>query len=1408
MSELGLHGSPNTREAPLSWHPSRPEEHMGEIIDVDQSAYQVASIDDWFRPLSKVELGVVNRKFEEIKNKQLEGGEYQRDKAYREAFEKAPQHWFTKMLTETSRDDWKIRLDEALETIKQIQNALAEKKSAQSGNLRGGMGTFNMGRMGNLNEEASNALGGLLRQMTNSAELDAKLEAKINTALGQITDTRITINTELLSANAVTKYDNLSEVTKGFIFQEFLAYMKKFDEGTDQRTATLHTLIEMRKDSPYKVFDGRDRFVYDAWQQGLEVVEELKSENDPRKRAELERRLEEYKDTVRMWTSTITGGYYNNRAELGPVGLRQAVNSAWAKVQHTINRLRGADGKPKFTLVMQSASHGDNSWEAQYLESDIYLQFGTTWNAYQRLDQFNQTEHDNVRDAYFNPLNKEKWDDLQKKIDSTTERKIDDVGTLFSDAHKRIRDLVDEPGQLTERLAETNADISRTTSYLEAINERMVQPIETESEDEEDESTAGGGGRTRRKKKKGSTSAGALKTLREERDTFRAERDSLVKRKAEIEARQRVVESEARSAAAELIRLNEKYDWYTPMDPDGNVGGTDNTPESVRQARETYMQSERQKALARFTDEATKNYAAFQEKLKDYVRSINYKDYQSHFTNPEIEALGYLTGMGVNYNEKTGKNEFAPEMAEHGTAELNLKIKKVDPATGMVIKDAKGEDTYDERKIDTNFSGDYVFFNPSKIPEWEGRLSVEYMEQVFRNPERDPAIKQLIDYAKSNNKILIVTTFPVKLENDGGMVEANAVQTGRALRIDRVQKLKALHGWKNIDVYREWLENPRIQEELGIRPEEMLTRIISDRARIHSWQRELLDGATVINLNNSVTIPAGKHDAPLSFEYMMLRQFEKFGRLSAEDVDEIGMYQALPRTNELAFTYNKADNTREIHWRNEILTNNETAPQTELDGLYQAIANQLDFYENRTRYYNNSRRISGPKDYDEIVKTGAYIKAHMDLIANKKLRLKALYLNPDATLTIEEKTKLLNEFRDKEMAHLSYEILDARGKPKLGQRNRELWEYYNGTAQWLGKLKRNERESRERYVITAVNEHAHEMGPGGVSAYQLAEADYNYNKDERLSWEMETYAMGLEALGMTQNMDNKGSAALLADRYVAIKSEQLGQTEERTFRAMRGYDYDLGPDPSSIGEWASRAIGTMATHAATDVMRKMILRINMMAQENGIDLHLPADRFMLNLRPDQIAEMIRMKDDNQLTTRLARRMGNRMKTGAQETIWDIFSPTDSNLLYKDAYSPGLGWDETGKALYEGWQTRVRDDFFDAIDRWFLMYGSEILQDARVSGMPIRQILNTIENAGMNDNAVMEVGLDGRPQINPHGKKGTKLSVADAVLFNLSMESAGRPTLDRMPDDNIFVRKTRNNPTVVEQYYDDLARKAA
>lgn len=1416
MAEARVEGSPILYSASQQIGPSRFEQLAGDgvVIDIKTTTGQYSSIDDWFRPVSKVEEGVVNRHLMTLQNQRNSEGKLTRPEEYQAEFDKDPQGYFRKLVIETPPDEWKLRLRESLDLLKEMQQLFTDPQKSER-ELKIGLDRIRSAGKNEIGGDASEAMAKYIEQTTAEKIGDIAFKKEVHSSVKALIQHQINIHLDLLKANSETRYkiepgeflteeeqkNVLSPEAQAFVRRNFMQFMQTQDEGTDKRLAYLLMLRDQRKNSPAYVFDGRERHVYEAWLAGIEIVEKLETETDYKKRASLEKRLKDHKATVRKYTSQLTTTL-EDRAELGPTGFQQVKNIAWDEVKNSINRLRQIDpsdpnkqldnieapAPARKALINTSASY--TSWEVQGMKDETYLQFGVTWNAYQRIRSLESTPTDkNDFISYSFPGQK----DSRLLAATDVETEVRKLKEQFEAINTKISQLEEEITTKDELIAKLTADKTAIESQLTAAQTRLTTAL-----------TPG----------TATTEYDAANKIVDDLN-LRLTKATSVLTTAINEKNN--LENQINGLKKDREALAKKYDPYNPDPPitpiTAGVTLTGNKTEVEIAKNIDDEKINRIKAYETARDAGKEaQYDRFKEKLKAYLQSTGYKDFYKHFNENEVKLIAQMNGLGTRKNSRT-KLEVL-DIGMGGTCGGPLKIKKYDigydKGREFRKKDASGKDLEaDSKDIGFHFQGDFVFINPSTIPQFSGRLSPDAIEQILREPDRYREIKDIVQYIKDNDVIAIVTSFAVQNDLDGGSVEQDMIKSGRSLNVEAVQKIKERYGWNNIDVFRAWIDDPRIQKEIGIRPDEMIPRIVATRTKLHRWQRELLPEHTIVNITNTTGVASSndREDPPMFFEFMIEQMMSKYGRLSTEDIDNLTFDQQLPTTGEMSYTVIQPNGVLETHFRNEVLTNDERAPKNELDLMYQSLMNQLILYESHSKYYNQARNYTGSKSENEIYRIGTFKRANIDLIQNKMNTLKTLYYPSPygPVLTIEERMAKLIDFRENQMNHLTYELIDDNGKIIANRKNKELWNTFNANIHWHRKLKREQKNAEDRFVSTWLNKRAYRPNAYGISDIDLAEADYLFHKNNRLTYELEVYALGVDGLGMTKGMDATQATCVLADKFVDIDDDQHKRLRIKQFRALHGYDKAHGPNPKGLKMAVNRALGLLMTSVAMDNVRKIGMGLNEIAQANGVRLNIPVDQAMISLRPDQIEVLLDKKKDDEIVKRLTRRTAHEIKTSGQSSIWGIFDPDTEESIMPGVNSPGMSQDEVSKRLAKAWRTRRNDDFKDATARFFERHLlGTIFEDVKLGGYRISELINDVNETRMNDTATPETRPDGIVQENPFGKKGTRMSETDRQILALERLALGRKPINfSPPPGQVAISHAENNPTVIQQYYQSL-----
>lgn len=704
-------------------------------------------------------------------------------------------------------------------------------------------------------------------------------------------------------------------------------------------------------------------------------------------------------------------------------------------------------------------------------------------------------------------------------------------------------------------------------------------------------------------------------------------------------------------------------------------------------------------------------YDSLTKKLQQYIEQESLeKDFYELFSQDEIRLIAKLGGVEAHQNARTKKYSLSARLVN------------------------SGDDQTD------GFESDYAFIDLSAIGHQKGRSSPTALEDVLNNPGRYPELAELIAklQKKDNNKVLLVLNSPPRNDVDGGMIENEIFNVGRLFNNEEALALKSENNWKDADLFNHWLDDLEVQARLGVRPEEIEARYTAWMARQHQLRNNFFsadNGWTFLNTNIASSTTT-------FFETTIRRMVDANLQLTSTDYRKLKFNKTLGRTNEYAVTITDKNLNLRVLYRNMELNASPEAPKTRAARLYRSIANMLALYHQRSQIGGQSIVNGEHLDPDEM---GAFIMANLNLIEAKTMRLQAIYDDP--TLQPEERIEKMLDFYENELTHLSYDLLDENGEFVTEAANPELWEYYNDTSQWLGKLKRNQREAEERYSYTLMNRNATQ------EEIDLAEVNYAEHLGERRNFEVKQHLLGLQATGQLKERSAKEIGQIIAKRHSSIGSDALMRIQEHSMRAYFGYDDDEDAySVFNVTNVARRLVGKLAKNRIADLARAVGRRM-------GI-----GDRFLREVDQSIVSAQIRKKMDTQIIKRAAAHISLNVQTGYQNSWRGIFAPSRSTLLYDNDNTggildtpggPGVDMSPTARRYMSALERRVGEDIGDAIDRILRNNMHVMVKAASKRGWNIDQMMKTYLDAGMNDKQVVENGY-----YNMYGKSATNISMLE------------------------------------------------
>lgn len=1299
------------------------KEIAGKEVSIEVNAPERADHKLMLHELSEqVEKGLVERYVrEEVWNRVDNDGNSVWIEDFNRDFEQKKESIYKTLITQRELGEWKESTQEQINLLRELQDIINRQDADAMLSMRGSLNLMGGGRRGDVGYEASQQLAEIFKRVAKQQQITEDSRRAASDAIEKLIRQQLGVEEALAGANPTTRWVDLTPEAQAHVWRFYLNLRWKGELGTIRRSAEFKVLTRRRdtngRRAPWKVMPGADRQVYEAILAWRALNEKLKAEDDPEKRAAIQAEMDEREKFVGEWTSNLTATH-DGRMETGPVGVSQVKQGAWEEIRHTIDLLREGDkwqqgiGQVKKTFVFAGATYDQSSWEAVDLKTRIFYQFGAAKNALKRLDaiaQLPQTERDQQLRQLFTVTGRPDARDRVKKEMETQLREL-----------RNQRDTIE--GEIRKVQSKVREAHSEVTSLQDQLNE--ANRIRTSLE------AAGYG--------PGSTSGGnqQRRTSGQSVDDYTA----AIRRIQSLETSVSQAQQRERDAQAQLNELRADPTSATP----GAPGKLDRVITAI-QDLERQIQAGGDPGLVQKyeqeNDEARqKHISTLREKLVKFVtQSTLENEFETLFDNNDVQAIGNLTGLGSHEDTRHKKWLLSdPSLANTGDIENQ---------DGVVT-----------------FSGDYAFINASALPGQAGRLSPDILQQMLDNVEAYPELKKLVDRLQEENKIVIVTSFTVSNDVDGGMIEKSISQAGRQFDFEAAEQLKKQNKWTDKQLFEHWLDDLNIQRLLGVRPEEVEARYARWIAKNHHLRQthfNAKDGWTFINTSVSTS-------TPMFFETMIRRMVDAGVDLTSEGYRMAPFYQQAGQTNEYTYTITDKDLTRKVKFRGEELTVNPEAPKTIVKRVYMSLMKELELYYNRSMMGGQATSNAEWMTEDDIMKLGAFVDANLALIQKKMITLRSIYSeleveNPDPNVPPVDPNTVLQKMidwsegrltrevdgtieRDPGMVNLTYDILDENGNFIEESHNSELWLEFNGTSQYLGKLKRDLREMEKLYANTVVNPNT------PPEELEYIEQEYYKALNARRTFEVRQYALGMQAAGRMAEMDNKEVGRVFSNRYAKITSNAILRLQERKMRAVFEYENDV------------RSIGNPKNVAKRLVGRLAKSRVGEWARSMGNTIGI-GDRFLREVDQHVIAEQIRDKMDTEIVRRLSAHIAHSIETGYQREWSGVFHPESSDLLFgpddvrgidgipitDDIDAPSAQLSPTGERYLKALELRIRDDISDAVDRTILNNRHIMIKAGKKRGWNIDEIMVNGFNARMNDKADIEDRPGGGVQYNMYGR---------------------------------------------------------
>ncbi len=1319
-----LVGPAHRTHAPLQTRVS-PELIAGKEVGIETNPGKRADFRQFLRPLNTpVEEGMKKKYTRDEVWKLDENGRSVYIRDFEKEFQKKKQDVYKIIVTREDPEKWDEANQKAIGYLNQLIDIVNRQDAGAMMDMRSNMGFIQRGGRNDIGAAASEQLASIFRRVEKEKEITEHTKREANEAIQALLKQQIGIHEALANADLNTQWDDLKPEVQAYVWRSYLNYQWAAVNGTIERNAELKVLTE-RENAPWRVRAGRQRQVYAAILEWRALDERLKAEKDPEERLLIRDSMRHQEEIVNRWTSDLTGTF-NEREEDGAVATNQIKNGAWSEIRHTIDKLREKDGTAKNVFVQATASYSQGSWEAIDMKTNIYFTFGAAKNAFKRLQDMTPEEFAEgnfVAGKDISPAN---------------------IAELYGETEK-------EHQLSAKELKESESKIEDAEEVAERLKDEIkIIVAETEGYRSADPSTGGAtGGRSG-----GKGSGGGVR-----RDEIHDAYDRL-----------RYSRQQLREAEHKLEDLRETHEK--------KVARFRLSSENFEELAEAYKNQELQLgsnelASSRSREEKVKYYKDLAQRLHAFLTQEKlHKDFYESFNENDVRTIAKLTGLEAAVNGYTKEVTLACGLANDG----DIRTMEIDEKTGIASPTDK-----------IVFSGDYAFINAWAVAEQDGQVSADIVEQMLDNPDAFPEIKALIDKAKKKGKIVIVVSFAITNDIDGGTLSRPIEGGNREFDVDAAEQIKTANRWTDAELFTHWLDDLEIQKRVGIRPEEIERRYSEWIARQHQFRQKHFnaeDKWTFINVNIGASTPA-------FFETHIRRMVD-----AGLTVDSHGWrrLQTLGRSNEYAITVTDENQNRQVYYRGQELTTfSEGAEKTLVGRVYKSLMNELELFYSRT-LMGNPVGVDGSNfegDDDATMKAGAFAMANADLLRQKMMYLEAIYQDPElnaeerlakmvdwsqgkntyeqrynnGNLKIVSRSTPIEEIRrireqggmivydgdpDPGMTHLTYELVDSSGEFIQESSNPELWQYVNATAQWVGKLGRNLREATWMYAQTMTNPNA------TASERMHAETEYVAALGDRRNWEIRQKMLGKQFTGQLNGLDSKELGAEVASTYADITGTQMRRLHEQQMRATFELDEIIRPDAKNA---MRRLVGRLAKSRVAEVVHGFN---RMVGIKSG-------DMFLGEIHQDTIKSMVRNKMDTMIDKTLSAHMVHAYQTGynAEDDFFgNLFNPSTSDTLYPNSDAPGIRMSETGEALFEGKIHRIKEDIQDFTDRIILDNMHTMVNVAKHRGTNIDEILYMALNGDANDTQAVEWnGSKGQFQWNMYRKKPTPMSMLEVQMLN-------------------------------------------
>ncbi len=1408
----------------VSWEQAPTAEEMqGREIGIEQIGYQEADfrvmLPDLDMTPGSTEAGLFKRWTNEELTRLNEDGELYYNTKWDNAFERNAElkHLYVKdeeKVDEKAEEEWarashqrafqfyldkrspeeKERDIHALEkNLEQIINRVKASNAEVASDLKE---AFTLGRaQKDMSPEAGRSLANMINKISDDKEKNNSLKQLAIESLELLLKAEVTSRQQLIEGR-MRSYESLSEGAQHMVKDWYIDFEKGFDIGTINRNVTLRILTEFRSrfGAPHRVFPGHERDVYDAWVNWNKLSKRLQETSDSAERdrivngydqgdGKMVGGMKQMEEHIEMYTSKITANV-DKHFTLGPTGLTMAHQTSWAEIKN-ISKLKINPGES--TIVSGNASF--DNWEMNEIKfQKIYFERAAAENALSRIISLLPTRppqapvgpghvpgpsgpadpHDfsifgedgNYNEAIIDAYAQAFANSQFTEVDKRKKRNLAKKGEA-RDLHHKLEGLEEQVKREKPRLVDAEAKLAAAQKDVAASQALHQAFIDAVNA-------------SRTYKREDMEAAG--KKLAADNAAF-----------AQAEATVNDIKARLHDLEDEILQLH------------GRPAGTKDKSGNPLPEVEGKIHKLEHEAIESDTEQQDRIREAKLEQGKRLIKAL------LGYVRQDLPEKDIYAALGKRDRDVTAIAKLA-ELGTTKTREGNLNLES-------------------NKLISVPEGGKFAFLNAYRIPDFVGRVPTDILDMVMANPERFPGMPELIKKLEGEGRIIICLAQPITTDVDGGVVDKKYTGSGQTLDMSKAEKLKKQYSCKSdADLFALWLSDLAVQEQMGMRPEEMEERYAVWMAENHLLRDKHFSASKKWTfITSNVVTSTGKY-----FETMIRRMTDAGYSLTIADFGRFP-FKSLERGAEYAWTAVDESGGREVHWRNKDLHANPEAPQDVAERLYTSLMSSLQLYHQRSKIGGQTTNRINPKGAKGIPDLGNFIAANLNLLEKKMMILRSIYEYP--RLETEQRIEMMLQWRrgeqihdengdplfqrpdgrpDAGMIYLTYDIMDfytKSGYERLQHVNPELWEELNANVQWQGKLNTEYRKALERHANTVHNPNA------TIEDIRLAEADLNYHLNEMRNFKMRSHLLGMQASGKFSKMSAEEISIYIADMHSETVSDHLIAQVEY------GADALFGTSRLKKMPFNRRLLAMVVGYVGRG-------KIADWARAVGTNLGI-GDQFLRNLSDEEMVKLMEKKFDDNLFRHLAAHLAFATRAPGAGNWKGLAHPSahPSSLFPRteigkeilnlgnkgrklERIGGGVKLDTTTQKLIEHVvKGRIKDDILEAVSRTIRVSMNEFVRAGKSGGWDVDEVMRTYLNEKMNDKQRVRF-VNGEWEYRQYESDGTPIGMVDEWLGQLVRERMGYSLMPGpSPEDARFVPLSEMRQTHESQYQEHLARAA-